>query len=136
MTTRFVKPTPEEVTVYAKSIGFNLDGERFYDYYESKGWMIGKSPMKNWQAAVRTWKRNDKVSTPMKRDEEPICLVDRRASSKYALARNGEKMYLCDDCCKFFKLSHPQGSWNGMTKGEIEAWVLKGKAQHDATTEN
>lgn len=53
-----VKPTPIEVANYAYSIGFILDGDYFCDYYESKGWVIGKSPMKNWQAAVRTWKRN------------------------------------------------------------------------------
>jgi hypothetical protein len=51
------KPTPEEVAEYALSIGFALDGEEFCDFYESKGWCIGKSPMKCWKAAVRTWKR-------------------------------------------------------------------------------
>ena len=52
----FQKPTPEAVTEYAKSIGFDLDGQAFVDFYASKGWMVGKSPMKDWQAAVRTWK--------------------------------------------------------------------------------
>ena len=51
------KPTPQEVTDYALSIGFKLDGGHFCDFYESKGWMVGKSPMKVWKAAVRTWKR-------------------------------------------------------------------------------
>jgi hypothetical protein len=55
---RFVKPVPEEVQAYAQSIGCTLDSQNFCDYYESKGWMIGKSKMRNWQAAVRTWKRN------------------------------------------------------------------------------
>ncbi len=56
---RFQKPTAAEVTEYAASIDFHLDGEVFVDFYEQKGWMVGKSPMKNWQAAVRTWKRRD-----------------------------------------------------------------------------
>jgi len=56
---RFFKPTAEEVENYAKEIEYNLNGQSFIDYYESKGWMIGKSKMKDWQAAVRTWKRND-----------------------------------------------------------------------------
>ncbi len=56
-TKRFSKPTPEEVTAFATSIGFELDGHNFVDHYESKGWLIGKSPMKDWHAAVRTWKR-------------------------------------------------------------------------------
>lgn len=58
-TKRFIKPTPAEVTEYAASLGYQLAGEQFCDYYESKGWLIGKSPMKSWQAAVRTWKRNN-----------------------------------------------------------------------------
>ena len=58
MTKRFTKPTPAEVTAYGKSRGFPIDGEEFCDFYESKGWMIGKSPMKDWQAAVRTWERS------------------------------------------------------------------------------
>jgi hypothetical protein len=57
-TERFVKPTPQEVQAYAQSIGYSLDAQSFCDYYEAKGWMIGKSKMRNWQAAVRTWKRN------------------------------------------------------------------------------
>jgi len=59
-TKRFIKPTPKEVTEYALSIDYTLDGEAFCDFYESKGWMIGRSPMKSWPAAVRTWKRLDR----------------------------------------------------------------------------
>lgn len=58
MSKRFVQPEPVAVTAYAASLGYKLDGEAFCDYYESKGWLVGKSPMKCWQAAVRTWKRN------------------------------------------------------------------------------
>lgn len=57
-TKRFDKPTPEQVTAYAKDeLGFVLDGDRFCDFYESKGWVVGRSPMKSWQAAVRNWKK-------------------------------------------------------------------------------
>ena len=57
--THFQKPTPAEVAEYAKSIEFNLDVQQFIDFYQAKGWMIGKNKMKDWQAAVRTWKRRD-----------------------------------------------------------------------------
>lgn len=50
-------PTPEQVSTYGREIGFDLDGNKFVDFYTSKGWMIGKNKMRNWQAAVRTWKR-------------------------------------------------------------------------------
>jgi len=58
-TKKFVKPTIEEIRTYCKEIGANINPEQFYDYYESKGWMIGKNKMKDWKAAVRTWKRNN-----------------------------------------------------------------------------
>lgn len=55
----FIKPTSEEVTEYAKSINYNLNGQTFVDFYDSKGWMIGKNKMKDWKAAIRTWKNKD-----------------------------------------------------------------------------
>lgn len=61
-TKRFAKPTPAEVTTYAASIGFKLDGERFCAFYESKGWVIGRAPMKSWKAAVVTWKKDAPVT--------------------------------------------------------------------------
>lgn len=54
----FNRPKPEEVTTYAAELGFTLDGNHFVDHYEARGWLIGKNPMKDWKAAVRTWKRN------------------------------------------------------------------------------
>ncbi len=60
------KPTIEQIAEYAKSIGFALDAEYFYDYYQSIGWMVGKHPMKDWRAAVRTWRRRTSI-----KPEEP-----------------------------------------------------------------
>ena len=47
----------EEVTQYASSIGFNLDGKYFIDKQNSTGWVTGKNhnPIKDWKAVVRTW---------------------------------------------------------------------------------
>lgn len=56
---RFKVPDPDEVTEYAKSIDFVLDGAKFCNYYEARGWQIGKFKMRDWKAAVRTWKIND-----------------------------------------------------------------------------
>ena len=59
-TKRFIPPTVGEVQAYINEKGYNVNAQRFVDYYASKGWTIGKnSPMKNWQAAVRTWANND-----------------------------------------------------------------------------
>jgi hypothetical protein len=59
-----IKPTPEEVKTYALLIGFNLDGEYFCEYNTARGWMIGKTPMKDWKACVRMWKRNAEIKQP------------------------------------------------------------------------
>ena len=56
---RFKKPTIEEVSVYCRERKNIIDAEYFVDYYESKGWYVGKSPMKDWKAAVRNWERQE-----------------------------------------------------------------------------
>ena len=57
---RFAPPTREEVAAYCAEKGYKVDADRFVDFYESKGWYVGKNKMKNWQAAVRNWARGDK----------------------------------------------------------------------------
>ncbi len=60
---RFKPPTVDEVRAYAETINYyTLDVAQFVDYYIAKGWMIGKNKMKDWRAAVRTWKRRDEES--------------------------------------------------------------------------
>lgn len=54
---KFVKPTLEEIKTYFAEKGYEEESERFYDFYSSKGWMVGKNPMKDWRAAVRNWVR-------------------------------------------------------------------------------
>ena len=57
---RFKPPTIQEVKAYCIERGNTVDPERFIDFYESKGWMVGKNKMKDWKAAVRNWERKDK----------------------------------------------------------------------------
>ena len=54
---RFVPPTVEDVKAYCIERGNGIDAESFVDFYESKGWMVGKNHMKDWKAAVRTWEK-------------------------------------------------------------------------------
>ena len=56
----FVPPTVDEVRAYCKERNNNVDPDTFINFYESKGWMIGKNKMKDWKAAVRTWEQKDK----------------------------------------------------------------------------
>lgn len=59
---RFVKPTIDEVDAYCRQRGNNIDAEAFWSFYESKGWVVGKSPMKDWKRAVITWEKKDGYS--------------------------------------------------------------------------
>lgn len=52
-------PDPAEVTAYAASIGYRLDGQTFVDYYSARGWKISGEPIKDWRALVRRWKKQD-----------------------------------------------------------------------------
>ncbi len=55
---RFKKPSIEEISAYCSERENHIDPQRFIDHYESNGWKIGKSPMKDWKAAIRTWEKN------------------------------------------------------------------------------
>lgn len=55
----FKKPTVEDIETYVFENGFAVDAGRFFDYYESNGWLVSKAPMKNWQATVRNWNREN-----------------------------------------------------------------------------
>ena len=57
---KFEKPTVAEVDAYCKERNNGIDAEAFVAFYESKGWLIGKNPMKNWKSAVITWEKSRK----------------------------------------------------------------------------
>lgn len=71
--TRFAAPTVDEVKAYAIEKGYaGFDAERFVDYYASKGWVVGRSPMKDWRAAVRGWVSRDKESVPATKENPAL----------------------------------------------------------------
>ncbi|GAB6122244.1 hypothetical protein [Dysgonomonas termitidis] len=53
----FRKPLLEEIADYCRERKNTVDAQEFFDFYESKGWMIGRNRMKDWQAAVRNWEK-------------------------------------------------------------------------------
>jgi hypothetical protein len=61
---RFVKPNRENVREYMSELQMTDLSQRFVDYYESNGWKVGKNPMKDWKAAVRTWKQQNNDKQP------------------------------------------------------------------------
>lgn len=75
--TAFHPPTVEEVKAYCLERKNKVDAVRFVDYYTANGWKVGKNPMKDWRAAVRTWERDDgKMNARQKEDHDkwhPAC---------------------------------------------------------------
>lgn len=64
----FTPPSLEDVRAYCSERNNNVDPQRFIDFYESKGWFVGKNKMKDWKAAIRTWEQRDKESPKKKTD--------------------------------------------------------------------
>ena len=75
---RFTPPTLAEVQSYVAERHSPVDPQGFIDFYASKGWMVGKTPMKDWKAACRNaekwerWEHNAKQSNP----EQPLRKLD------------------------------------------------------------
>lgn len=57
---RFIPPTLEEVSAFIAENNYRVNAEKFIDYYNANGWMVGKTKMKDWKAAVRNWHRNER----------------------------------------------------------------------------
>ena len=57
---KFVVPSIGEIEHYCAERNNAIDPKKFFDFYQAKGWMIGKNRMKDWKAAVRTWEGNSR----------------------------------------------------------------------------
>lgn len=55
---KFEPPSVDDVGAYCRERGNHVAPQTFVNFYESKGWMVGKNHMKDWKAAVRTWERS------------------------------------------------------------------------------
>lgn len=82
----FVPPTVESVSEYCRERGNDIDAEEFVDFYQSKGWMVGKNKMKDWKACVRTWERSHKNNG-----------VKRTGKNGIALAPKEEQDHMLDE---------------------------------------
>ena len=72
---KFTKPSLEEINNFILENNLKVNGEHFYDYYESNGWKVGKNSMKDWKATLRNWNRNNfneksKSSSKTKNEEQ------------------------------------------------------------------
>ena len=125
-TTRFKKPTVEEVKDYCKERNNSVDAQQFFDYYESKGWKVGKSPMKDWKSAIRTWERNDFNNHKSYSEEPPKPQFNVVKAEGYdgapivcpecnsRLIQNGG-MAICNDCQLWYEKEN--GKWKLFKRG-------------------
>ena len=93
---RFVPPTVDEVKAYCIERNNGIDAEHFVDHYTTNGWKVGKNPMKDWKAAVRTWERraNEFKPTQTKPNQtkpSQTAAFDRDAEYKKWLAKQTQK---------------------------------------------
>jgi hypothetical protein len=74
--TRFIKPTIDEIKTFLNDQEYETDidryADRFYNFYESKGWKVGKEKMKDWKAAIRGWLSRDNIKKKETVAEETI----------------------------------------------------------------
>lgn len=76
-TKRFSPPSVEDVAAYCQERKNGIDADAFVDYYSARNWTMGKTKMKDWKAAVRTWERNRKGggSNAYGRPEDNHCIT-------------------------------------------------------------
>ena len=84
---RFIPPSPEEVDAYCQERNNGISGQEFCDSNQAKGWVIGKTGMKDWKAAVRTWENTRKRNAgALGRTSEPV-RIDSVAATKAQLEK-------------------------------------------------
>ena len=87
---KFRRPSLEEVTAYCDERRNGIDPQAFLDFYDSKGWKVGNTPMKDWRAAIRTWesKRKTPPPTPSPKKEESLSDYYRKLMSELNIKPN------------------------------------------------
>ena len=94
----FSPPSLQEIEEYCASRKNTVDPQRFFDFYSSKDWMIGKNKMKDWKAAVRTWESREK--------KEQIAVVD------YDIIDNSKIQISDEEYESYFKEEYEQNKFD------------------------
>lgn len=124
---RFKPPTLEEVKAYLAERQYtsqDINAEVFWTFYGSKGWMVGKTKMKNWHLAVAGWVARRRIE---RQEVLPICVIDKKAGSKYQTDNKGKKVWLCEECTEAWNATG-RGTWSRLSLAELERIVLEGRA--------
>lgn len=81
----FIPPSVEEVSAYCLERNNDVNAERFVDFYTSKGWIVGKSKMKDWKAAVRGWEKDSKESPKQLNTVDPLVERAKKLQEQYGI---------------------------------------------------
>lgn len=73
-----IKPSLQDVIDYCNERNNCVDANKWYDYYTANGWKVGKNPMKDWKACVRTWERNTNITAQPSDNDEANMSSDER----------------------------------------------------------
>jgi hypothetical protein len=72
---RFTPPSVNDVREYCESRNNGISAEAFVSFYQSKGWLVGKSKMKDWKASIRTWETKNKSNTQYASSLDEVHLI-------------------------------------------------------------
>jgi hypothetical protein len=91
----FTKPTLDDIRAYCQQRGNRVDAEAWLAHYEANGWRVGRNPMKDWRAAVRTWEHNNVGNKPKANQagahvEDPAWMFDTYRRTDYDQYRDHE----------------------------------------------
>ena len=88
--TRFTPPSLEEVQAYCQDRQNGVNAEKWYNYYTANGWKVGKNPMMDWKAAVRTWEQNGTSDQAHPAQQKPQSEYDRFMSGLADFVKENE----------------------------------------------
>jgi hypothetical protein len=77
---KFSPPSISELENYCNEKGKNVDAEAFINFYQQKGWMVGKNKMKDWRAAINLWDSRSKISNTTHTEKKEGALDLRKMS--------------------------------------------------------
>jgi hypothetical protein len=81
----FIAPTFLQVAEYCNERKNNVDVNKFIDFYDSKGWMVGKNKMKDWKACIRTWEKSSTELTKQPLSIDPLVQRAKKLQEQYGI---------------------------------------------------
>lgn len=87
---RFTKPTLEDLQNHISKMNYKVDAVKFFNYYESNGWKVGRNKMKCWKAALTTWNsNNDTKQQPKSFKQQDKEAIDSSIDNYYRMKEQG-----------------------------------------------